>query len=214
MMDYRVGVRAEAGILYDNRRLRSDAIGRQSLLLLAAVAAAACLVLALVLHSSARASASRTGRSAARATTIAELPERQLLIGINRLRVSHGLRELTVSDSLARGAQDRARSMALQGYFGHVSPDGTPFWRDLLRFYPEGGFKRWSVGENLLWSVAAVGADDVVQKWLASPEHASVLLGHTWAQIGTETIRATNAPGLFSHQDVTIVVAEFGTRIR
>jgi uncharacterized protein YkwD len=146
--------------------------------------------------------------------SIAKLPERQLLAGINRVRLAHGLGALAPAESLVRAADARARSMAHAGYFGHVSPDGTPFWRDILRYYPAQGFSRWTVGENLLWSVPDIAGGEVVGEWLASPEHRAILLERGWTQIGAEAIRAQNAPGLFRRRDVTIVVAEFGTRVR
>jgi uncharacterized protein YkwD len=211
-MNVRLGVRAEARLPHGQRR-SLPRLGRQELLLLSVAAATAAVVLATVPNASGSASAGGR-RVAAVATKIVELPGRELLTGINGVRQSRGLRALTPSEQLARGARERAHSMAQEGYFGHVSPRGTPFWRDLLRYYGAAGFSRWSVGENLLWSVADVGAGAVVQEWLASPEHATVLLNRKWTQIGIDSIRARNAPGpLFSHRDVTIVVAEFGARI-
>jgi uncharacterized protein YkwD len=194
----RLGVRADARLP-----------GRQELLLLVVAAIAASLALAIVLNANDNAVA----RAAARATKVVELPQGELLTGINSVRRSHGLPVLAPSNALTSGARDRALSMAREGYFGHISPQGTPFWRDLQQFYPSAGFSRWSVGENLLWSVSTVAPDTVVRSWLASPEHSAVLLSRKWTQVGVETIRALRAPGQpFGNRDVTIVVAEFGVR--
>jgi uncharacterized protein YkwD len=196
----RLGVRADARFP-----------GRQELLLFAVAALAASLALAIVL--SANDGGTAGARAAARATKVVELPQRRLLAGINSVRRSRGLRDLVPSNGLTSGARERALSMAREGYFGHTSPQGTPFWRDLQQFYPSDGFSRWSVGENLLWSVSAIAPDGVVRSWLASPEHATVLLSRKWTQVGVETIRALDAPGApFGNRDVTIVVAEFGVR--
>ena len=200
MVNCRVGVRADARLP-----------GRQELLLLVVAAIAASLALAIVL--SANDNAVAGSRAAARATKVVELPQHELLAGINSVRRNRGLRVLAPSNALTSGARDRALSMAREGYFGHTTPQGTPFWRDLQQFYPSAGFTRWSVGENLLWSVSTVGAGTVVRSWLASPEHSAVLLSRKWTQIGVETIRAQDAPGQpFGNRDVTIVVAEFGVR--
>jgi uncharacterized protein YkwD len=194
----RLGVRADA-------RLQ----GREELLLLVVAAIAATLALAIVLNANDEANA---GARAA-AAKVVELPQHELLAGINAARRSRGLRVLTTSNGLTSGARDRALSMAREGYFGHTSPQGTPFWRDLQQFYPSAGFSRWSVGENLLWSVSTVAPGIVVRSWLASPEHAMVLLSRKWTQVGVETVRALRAPGRpFGDRDVTIVVAEFGVR--
>jgi uncharacterized protein YkwD len=201
-----LGVRAGAGHLRDRRHSSSVALR-----LWAALSIAVLLMLAITLNGSRSASAGARAASAAR---IAELPRARLLAGINSLRRSRGLSALTLSEPLARGAQARAYSMAQKGYFAHVAPDGTPFWREILRYYKLHGFARWKVGENILWSVATVTSDEIVGDWLASPEHAEILLNPGWTQIGTETIRASSAPGFYGNRDVTIVVAEFGTRIR
>src|SRR5437762_48035 len=137
-MDRCLGVRAETRNSPYRRRSSSLALR-----LWVVVSVAALLVLACTLRASRSAYA---GPRAAGAATIAELPRGQLLTGINNLRRSRGLPALTLSEPLARGAHARAYSMAQKGYFSHVTPDGTPFWREILRYYQLHGFARWSVG--------------------------------------------------------------------
>ncbi|PWU17682.1 MAG: hypothetical protein C5B48_15700, partial [Candidatus Rokuibacteriota bacterium] len=73
----------------------------------------------------------------------------QLVSQVNALRAQHGLKPLRYSRPLSEAATRHSVDMALRGYFSHSSSDGTAFWRRIQHFYPERGFHRWIVGENL-----------------------------------------------------------------
>ena len=132
---------------------------------------------------------------------------------MNAAREARGRAQLAIEAGLARAADVHARSMARLGYFAHDEPDGTPFWKRILRYYPVRGYTRWQVGENIYWSPATPTAAKIVQTWLASPPHARVLFGN-WGQVGVAVVAAKNARGVFGGRNVTIVVADFGRRTR
>lgn len=136
----------------------------------------------------------------------------QIVREVNRVRASRGLKPLTRSPQLASAAVTHSRSMASAGFFKHESADGSAFWKRIQRFYPAAGFRKWSVGENLVWSSPSLSAKRAVQMWLKSPPHRANLLSRNWAQIGLSAVYASSAPGEYQGRAATIVTADFGTR--
>jgi uncharacterized protein YkwD len=131
---------------------------------------------------------------------------------INAVRSSHGLAPLTVSASLFASATLHCEQMVEGGYFAHVSPDGAGFvWR-LEAFYPQGGYRFYSVGENLLWTLDPMSAAAMVARWLKSPEHRVNILDPAWRQVGIAVLRVSSAPGVFAGEPATVVTADFGVR--
>lgn len=102
--------------------------------------------------------------------------------------------------------------MGRLGFFAHESSDGSPFWKRVQRFYPQGSFRNWSVGENLLWASPTLGAERALELWMASPKHRQNILTPIWREIGIAAVSVAAAPGVFAGNDVTIVSTEFGTR--
>ena len=162
-------------------------------LLLAAVAAAAC-------------AGAAPARESAPATPAQALVER-----MNAARAANGKPRLVVSAPLSRAAGAHARAMAQRGFFAHTDADGTPFWKRIGRYYGLSGYRSWRVGENLFWSPGAATPAQVVSAWLRSPAHRRDLLA-TWKEMGVAVVAARDAPGFFGGKDVTIVVADFGSR--
>ena len=132
---------------------------------------------------------------------------------LNRVRATRGLRPLRLSPSLAAAARRHSGQMGRLGFFDHNSPDGTPFWRRVERFYGDGGFRYWEVGENIFWqSPATLAALAVVRGWLASPPHRANLLSRTWREVGVGAVNLPSAPGVYRGRPVTIVTVDFGLR--
>lgn len=102
--------------------------------------------------------------------------------------------------------------MAQVGYFEHNSADGTSFWKRIQRYFGSSGYRRWSVGENLLWSSGAPSAQSVVSSWMNSPPHRENLLSRSWRKVGVSVFHLELAPGVFHGLDVTLVTADFGVR--
>jgi uncharacterized protein YkwD len=162
--------------------------------LLAAVAVAACV-----------------GAARAAGTAESASPAQQLVERMNAARAARGRPKLAVSAQLSRAAAAHARAMAGRGFFAHSDADGTPFWKRIGRYYRLSGHRSWRVGENLYSSPGTAAPAQVVSSWLRSPPHRRDLLG-TWKELGVAVLAARDAPGVFAGKDVTIVVADFGSR--
>ena len=138
--------------------------------------------------------------------------ELSLLGGINLVRSEHGLAALELSPVLVRTAELHDAQMDHAGYFGHDSPDGTPFWRRILEWYrPEPG-RSWMVGENIVWNSEPLSPEKTVELWMASPVHRSILLDPRWREVGAAMMRVASAPGVYGDGPATIVTADFGVR--
>ena len=135
-----------------------------------------------------------------------------VLAELNRVRAAHLLRPLRLSTKLSAAADLHSRSMGRLGFFAHDSSDGSPFWKRVQRFYPQGSFRNWSVGENLLWASPTLDAKRALELWMASPKHRQNILTPTWREIGIGAVSVAAAPGVFAGNDVTIVATEFGAR--
>ena len=148
---------------------------------------------------------------ASRSSTSAAL-ESQVLTGLNSVRMQRGLKPLRRSPALAAAAYAHAEEMAKAGYFSHNSRNGEAFWKRVRRYYKQGRYRYWAVGENLLWSSPSVDAPGAIEMWMNSPEHRANMLDRNWREVGLAAVHATVAPGVFNGLEVTIVTAEFGAR--
>lgn len=131
---------------------------------------------------------------------------------INVIRQAHGLPPMRANAQLGRAADRHSRAMGTYGFFAHESRDGTTYSQRIRRDYPQGGYRVWSVGENLVFDSEEMSAADAVSMWMASPDHRRALLSKTWREIGVSALRVTSAPGIYEGDDVTLVTADFGVR--
>ena len=139
--------------------------------------------------------------------------EQGILHEVNRVRVAHGLRPLTLSRGLQAAATFQSRALLTQGVFEHESPAGGAFGERLRRFYPVAGASAWSVGENLLWSRKGIDASAAVRLWLDSPTHRKIMLNPTWRESGVGALGAPSAPGVYASAGAVVVVTiDFGSR--
>ena len=146
---------------------------------------------------------------------VAALPELAAgIVGeINAARAEHRLAPLRLSPALGRAAVSHTVDMAVRGFFSHRSHEGTPAWLRLTRFYTPAGFRRWRIGEALLWHTGVLSPATAVRDWLASPEHRAVLLAPDFREIGVSAVHAPEASGVFGGP-ATLVTADFGDRSR
>ena len=149
-----------------------------------------------------------TQRRSTRAVALAAAVAAQ----VNVVRLQHGLRALRVSVKLNQAAGEHTAQMASRGYFSHSSADGTAFWKRIQRYYGSGGFRFWSVGENLLWSSPDVDAPGAIRMWLNSPEHRANLLSTQWREVGISVVHVPRAGGVYGGRPATIVTSDFGVR--
>ncbi len=138
--------------------------------------------------------------------------EAGVLSEVNLVRARRGLPRLRLSPALSAAAAAHTRTMGERGFFRHESADGSPFWRRVQRFYPQGDFRRWAVGENLLWASPTISAEESLQRWLASPLHRKNLLHRGWREFGVSAISVPGALGVYESLDVTIMTMDFGAR--
>jgi uncharacterized protein YkwD len=139
---------------------------------------------------------------------------------INAIRKDHGLRSLTVAKRLTDAANRHSRSMGASSYFRHelYTPNErrtwTPFSTWIRWYWPGPGYRVWSAGENLAWGAPDISASRTVTNWMNSPGHRANILNPLWRYIGVGAVHVDDPAGYFrSWDDVTIVAAEFGSRL-
>ncbi len=138
--------------------------------------------------------------------------ERKVLRRLNSYRAKNGRNALRMQKQLRRAALVHARAMAKKGFFTHESANGEAFDTRIRRYYTVGGYRSWSVGENLLWASGKLTAKRSIGLWHGSPGHRRNMRERGWRQIGVAAVRVRSGPGVFQGFDVTIVVTDFGAR--
>jgi uncharacterized protein YkwD len=156
--------------------------------------------------------ASPAGATADRPASQLSSLEQGVLGNINALRKQHGLAPLRISARLSAAARQHSAEMAARGYFSHNSVNGSSFDRRIARYYPMGGSRYWSVGENLLWSSPDVDPGGALEMWWNSPEHRKNMLTARVREIGHSAVHVAAAPGTYGGREVTIVTTDFGIR--
>jgi uncharacterized protein YkwD len=136
----------------------------------------------------------------------------QIVARMNAVRASHGLRPLRMSRGLRAAARQHSVEMASKGYFDHSSANGTAFWKRIARFYGSGGYRYWSVGENLYYESPDTTAASTLSAWMHSPEHRQNILTREWRDVGVSAVHAVGASGEYAGYPVTIVTVDFGVR--
>lgn len=102
--------------------------------------------------------------------------ERAVVVKLNALRASVGVRPLRRAHRLARAADAKSRTIAATGDFSHGDMTARV-----------GRFTRArAIGETLAWVLPWQGdqADAAVGAWMASPEHRATLLSPRFRRIG------------------------------
>lgn len=138
--------------------------------------------------------------------------EHELLREINRVRAARSLPRLEPAAGLHRAATEHSRALLEAGIFDHRSPDGTTFEQRVLRYYPNSGWRSWSIGETLLATSERLDARLMVVKWLESKSHRTIILSRSWREVGIGAHFQVSAPGEFGGVPTTVVTADFGVR--
>jgi uncharacterized protein YkwD len=172
------------------------------------VAVLACALAALSAGADGASAAGKPARTIADANQLEDL----VLVELNAVRRAHGLAPLRRSSPLAAAADVHSRAMGVHGFFRHESRDGSTFWKRVKHFYGSGGYRSWSVGENLLWASRDLTATRAVKLWMSSPGHRKNILTARWREIGLSAVTVAGAPGVFGGRDVVIVTTDFGAR--
>jgi uncharacterized protein YkwD len=138
--------------------------------------------------------------------------ESGVLQELNAIRREHHLVPLKINARLTAASVQHSRDMVANGYFKHESADGSAFWKRVQRYYGQGRYGYWSVGENLLWSSPDVDAKRALELWMESPEHKANILTAKWREIGISAVHAQAAPGTYDGLEVTVITTDFGIR--
>ena len=129
---------------------------------------------------------------------------------INRRRAHHGMRRLHGSVSLATAAQEHSDAMASMNFFSHDGDDGTPVSRAQAAGYTAGA-SNWGLGENLEWgSGKAASPRSIVNGWMHSAEHRTVMLSRRFRQVGIGVTQGS--PMSPDVQNAAMFTADFGYR--
>lgn len=99
-----------------------------------------------------------------------------ILRAINGVRAANGRQPLGLGRRLHVAAKAHSVDMARRGYFDH-----GPFVRRLRRF----GIRSRHIGENIAYATEpGFSAALVLQMWMASPPHRSILLDQSFRRVG------------------------------
>ena len=128
-----------------------------------------------------------------------DITVQQLLLDTNQKRLSNGLEPLTLNKRLDEAALSKATDMFSKNYWAHNAPDGTTPWV----FIKNSGYDYTYAGENLARGFSS--ADDVVNAWMASPDHRKNLLSPNYKNIGFAI-----EEGKLEGEDTILVVQMFG----
>lgn len=112
-----------------------------------------------------------------------------LLSAVNKFRVDHDKRPLTLDFRLTRAAESQARYSAQTGRLDHIGHLGLDLGKrlDAVNY-------RWShAGENL--AAGQRDAEEVIEHWSVSPSHRRVLLGEGYWEAGVAMAKSGNGTG-------------------
>jgi len=105
-------------------------------------------------------------------------PESVLSV-VNQTRVQNGLPNLLMNEKLARAAENKGKNMQTYGYWAHTNPTTNETgWA----FIQQAGYQYTNAGENLAKDYVSVGG--LMNGWLNSPVHKSVLLSSKYTETG------------------------------
>ena len=180
----------------------------------ARAASAAAAVILVAGASVGTVSASPTRAHAPKTVSAMPALDQQVIDAINATRAEHGLHPLRFSGRLGAAASFHSNEMAQLGFFSHASADGTSSSSRMARYYPRAGYRRWHVGETMVWYSPRLGAAGAVADWLSSPIHRAILLSGVFREIGVSAVHVAAATGDFHGDEITLVTADFGVRSR
>jgi uncharacterized protein YkwD len=134
---------------------------------------------------------------------------------VNRERVLHGERPLTVNGKLGRAAQGHSEDMIAQDYFSHYGPAGdTPAGRMRAAGYIYSSNIGYEVGENIAWGTMSLATPkSIVEAWMHSPGHRENILDARYRETGMGVVAAVprsdsgGQPGATYTQDFGVLIS-------
>ena len=131
---------------------------------------------------------------------------------VNAERAKQGLHAVRLDPALERAAAAHAGDMLARDYFSHTTPEGrTGVDRARRAGYRTTGYRSWRLGEVIAWGVSWKGTPEaVVDGWMHSAYHRSVILGKAWRDVGVACIEGSFQGSGPSH----MFTVDFGRRTR
>lgn len=128
------------------------------------------------------------------------IPDNNVEIVVNRLRVSKGLPKLCANQHLRNAALARVQHLCKTNTFSHSGYDTT---------IERAEYVGWTfIGENLASGFHS--ADEVVNAWVASPHHYENLVNPRFTEQGIAGFTCNNYEGNIG--PITIVAQELGDK--
>jgi hypothetical protein len=132
--------------------------------------------------------------------TSSNIQSDQLLAITNQKRQEYGLSPLTSDPRLSQAAENKGLDMFSKDYWAHNSPDGETPWV----FIKAAGYNYVYAGENLARGFNS--ASDVINAWMASPEHKQNMLSSNYTNVGFAVVT-----GKLTGEDTVLIVEELGS---
>lgn len=132
--------------------------------------------------------------------TFSDISTEQLLVLTNQKRQENGISPLSLNDNLSQAAANKAADMFSKNYWAHNAPDGTTPWV----FIKGAGYNYIYAGENLARGFN--NATEVVNAWMASPEHKKNMLSSNYQNVGFAV-----STGNLSGEETVLIVEMFGS---
>jgi len=131
--------------------------------------------------------------------------ERAIVRSINHQRAKYGLAPVRANARLSRAADYHSWEMLDANYFAHTSRNGGPFDERVRRFA-----NKRALGETLAMLGGGCGrgtAHRVVQMWMNSPPHRTILLSGTYRRVGIG-----KRVGSLGSSKACVVTADFSSK--
>jgi uncharacterized protein YkwD len=104
---------------------------------------------------------------------------------LNQERASGGRSATSANSRLAVAARRHAADMVARHYFAHTSLGGSTFVDRIRRTGYVPTNRPWAAGEILAWASGAQATPrGIVDAWMASPEHRTILMDPKFTEVG------------------------------
>lgn len=128
----------------------------------------------------------------------AAVSEAEVAVLTNKERTRKDIPSLQRNSLLDEAASMKAKDMAANGYYAHVSPDGTT----PMHWVEKAGYRYLIIGENLV--VNRTDAEQVVDAFMGSPGHRANILRTDFTEVGIGV-----ANGTYKGKNATFTVQIF-----
>jgi uncharacterized protein YkwD len=133
---------------------------------------------------------------------------------LNAQRAAHGELSLHANPSLAHAAGNFSTAMVHEGFFNHVSPNGSTLVSRVHRTTYLQGARGWALAENIAYGTGGASTPQaIVTMWMHSAGHRANILNPRYRDIGIGA--ALGAPVQVSGASTAATyTTDFGQRTR